>query len=345
MRYLYLVRRDWLDETWPDPRKLRLAGLGLVFVTLILQISTNSICFATLATPYGWPSKSFFDHVPIKIQSVIILVCLFVFLFPVGVSIAIYLLLLKHRRSFEVKNKVGILRSQCHSNEHSINENKQNSNDVQAENRPSPIFQENNEILSAANGKELSMQISETQLENNIERISTETSENIQSDNLNELSIDLNQNFHRNSAVKVRSFSVDIEQNTLNDNKFEFQKEKEKIKLSISLPNLKLIEDLERISLNKNGSVGQRLEMVNSENEKTLTNIEVLSTNCKNNLESVVENQLTSVQVLIERENACHRQPNSRHSSLSSESELNFHAEKLAAIRYWFLLLICFIVP
>jgi len=108
LRYCYIIRRDWLDKYWPDHKTLRLTALGAVFLILTGQLLTNSVCFLVLATPYGWPAKSFFNYVPVKVQSVIIMVCLIVFLFPVGLSIFVYLLLLKHRRTFELKNKIGI---------------------------------------------------------------------------------------------------------------------------------------------------------------------------------------------------------------------------------------------
>ena len=109
LRYLFILHQDWLDSHWPEPRKLRQAGLASVFGLLFLQISINTVTFMLLAKPYGWPQKSFFQSVPGPIQTTIILICLFVFLLPVKISIVFYLLLLKQRKTFETKNKVGII--------------------------------------------------------------------------------------------------------------------------------------------------------------------------------------------------------------------------------------------
>jgi len=32
LRYVYIVHTDWMNEKWPDPRRLRLFGLGVVFL-------------------------------------------------------------------------------------------------------------------------------------------------------------------------------------------------------------------------------------------------------------------------------------------------------------------------
>ena len=109
LRYLFILHQDWLDSHWPEPRKLRQAELASVFGLLFLQISINTVTFMLLAKPYGWPQKSFFQSVPGPIQTTIILICLFVFLLPVKISIVFYLLLLKQRKTFETKNKVGII--------------------------------------------------------------------------------------------------------------------------------------------------------------------------------------------------------------------------------------------
>jgi len=321
LRFLYLVRRDWLEENWPDPKKLRLAALGMVFLTLFLQISTNSICFAMLATPYGWPAKSFFDFVPIKVQSIIILVCLFVFLFPVGVSIFIYVLLLKLRRSFEVKNKVGISRNHCHSGEY-VN----NLNDTKGINPPISDIQESDEILNAEIGNEMSKQMPTSKTGAKNKQKLMETSDNHQLDHMGDLSDDFHQSSQR--SIKLRSHSLDMKLNPLKD----FHKESDNIKLSISFPSLLVVADSGRRCLNKNDFEGQQLDIIHLENDETPKSPEVLSLTLENNLSCIVDNQLTSVHSLVNREHDCHRQSNSD-SSLSVESESHFRAEKVAAIR------------
>jgi len=68
-----------------------------------------------LAKPYGWPEKSFFQSVPGPTQTTIFLICLFVLLLPIGISIVVYILLLKERKSFETKNKVGVIKDKTQS--------------------------------------------------------------------------------------------------------------------------------------------------------------------------------------------------------------------------------------
>jgi hypothetical protein len=321
LRFLYLVRRDWLEENWPDPKKLRLAALRMVFLTLFLQISTNSICFAMLATPYGWPAKSFFDFVPIKVQSIIILVCLFVFLFPVGVSIFIYVLLLKLRRSFEVKNKVGISRNHCHSNEH---EHRNNLNDMKYVNPSVSDIQESGKILNAEIGIETPSQMPTTQTKTKNRQNLLETSDNQKLDNFSS-------HLYQRS-IKLRSHSLDMKLNPLKDNAEDFHEESDNIKLSISFPNLLVVADSGKRCLNKNDFEGQQLEMVHLENDQTPKISEVLSSTLENNLSCIADNQLTSVHSLNNREHDCHR-PSNSDSNLSVESESHFRAEKVAAIR------------
>jgi hypothetical protein len=268
-----------------------------------------------LATPYGWPAKSFFDFVPIKVQSIIILVCLFVFLFPVGVSIFIYVLLLKLRRSFEVKNKVGISRNHCHSGEH-VN----NPNDTKGINPPISDIQESDKIQNAEIGNETPITQTKTKNRQNL----LETSENQQLDNF---SSDLYQR-----SIKLRSHSLDMKLNPLKDNAEDFHKESDNIKLSISFPNLLIVADSGRC-LNKNDFEGQQLDITHLENDQTPKSHEDLSSTLENSLSCIVDNKLTSVHSLNNREHDCHRQSNSD-SSLSVESESHFRAEKVAAIRY-----------
>ncbi len=281
-----------------------------------------------LATPYGWPAKSFFDFVPIKVQSIIILVCLFVFLFPVGVSIFIYVLLLKLRRSFEVKNKVGISSNYCHSNEH---EQENNLNDMKYVNPCVSNIQESDENLIVEISNVMTSQLPTSQSETKNEHNIIETSDNHQLDNMGDFSNDFHQNSQR--SIKLRSHSLDMKLNPLKDNAEDFHKESDNFKLAISLPNLLVVADSGRRCLNKNDFEGQQLDIIHLENDQTPKISEVVSSTMENNLSCIVDNPLTSVQNLVNSEHACHRQSDSD-SSLSVESESHFRAEKVAAIRY-----------
>jgi hypothetical protein len=119
--------------------------------------------------------------------------------------------------------------------------------------------------------------------------------------------------------------------NPLKDNAEDFHKESDNIKLSISFPNLLIVADSGRC-LNKNDFEGQQLDITHLENDQTPKSHEDLSSTLENSLSCIVDNKLTSVHSLNNREHDCHRQSNSD-SSLSVESESHFRAEKVAAIR------------
>ena len=68
LRYFYIEHKDWIERKWPDPKVLRYIVLAAQFSSFVAVTLINLGLFAVFGTPYGWPSKDFFNNAPQNIK-------------------------------------------------------------------------------------------------------------------------------------------------------------------------------------------------------------------------------------------------------------------------------------
>ena len=77
-------------------------------MAFMMLLAINVSAFVVMASPYGWPAKSFIKHVPASVQVTLIYVAVSVFISPVLIS-AIFYFRIMGTRSACWRNKVGSL--------------------------------------------------------------------------------------------------------------------------------------------------------------------------------------------------------------------------------------------
>lgn len=99
LRYISIEHNSWLNNKWPDIKKLKPLALTTQFGSFGLLLMLNMVAFVTLASPYGWPSKDFIHHVPEDVQKRLALIAIAIFIFPILVSASFYFLIIRARSS------------------------------------------------------------------------------------------------------------------------------------------------------------------------------------------------------------------------------------------------------
>jgi hypothetical protein len=105
---------DWLDEQWPDLKRLRrFAFLSLVLLFIFL-LASPIVAFCIVALPHGWPAKSFFIHVPKSNQALVVAILISAFILPVIISCITYALIY-YSVIVNGLNKVGSATQACNA--------------------------------------------------------------------------------------------------------------------------------------------------------------------------------------------------------------------------------------
>ena len=99
LRYAFIEHNSWMNSKWPDIQKLKPLALATQFCSFIILLLINITAFVTLASPYGWPSKSFINHVPDNVQEWLVYIAVAIFIFPILISGTFYLLIIRARSS------------------------------------------------------------------------------------------------------------------------------------------------------------------------------------------------------------------------------------------------------
>jgi hypothetical protein len=92
LRYLYIIKKDWLERTFPDPSKLRSISLILVF---LLFSSGASSMFSTVIY-FGFPQTRVM-HFPLNAKAACLALISCYFLLLILVSCYFYMLILRKR--------------------------------------------------------------------------------------------------------------------------------------------------------------------------------------------------------------------------------------------------------
>jgi hypothetical protein len=61
LRYVLIVYKDWVNQRWPDLRRLRYVALAAQLVSYVAFFALGVLAFRTGAGPYGWPKLRFYD--------------------------------------------------------------------------------------------------------------------------------------------------------------------------------------------------------------------------------------------------------------------------------------------
>ena len=99
LRYISIEHSGWINNKWPEIKKLKPLALAAQFGSFGFLLLINTSAFVALASPYGWPGKSFIKHVPENVQKRLVFVAVVIFIFPILVSATFYFLIIRARSS------------------------------------------------------------------------------------------------------------------------------------------------------------------------------------------------------------------------------------------------------